>query len=87
MHLPAFNFLGIGTEAADVVISNLEHGAERATVFTGISGHANVIFAAVIGVGVAAESSGGNVASLWAAESASDFCLIKTQRLRIVGTF
>lgn len=72
--LPALDFLGIGAEATDVVIADLEDGAERAAVLAGVAVHADVVFAAIFGVSVAAEGAGRDVGVLRAAESASDFC-------------
>ena len=72
--LPALDFLGIGAEAADVVISDLEDGTERAAVFASVAIHANVVFAAILGMGVAAEGAGGDVSVLRATEPASDLC-------------
>lgn len=71
--LPSFDFLGIGAETADVVDSDLENGAEWATVFAGVAVHADVVLTAVVGVSVTAEGTGGNITSLRADESASDF--------------
>ncbi len=72
--LPSFDFLGISAETADVIETDLEDGSEWASVFAGVSGHADVVFTAIIGVSVTAESTGGNIASLGTTESASDFC-------------
>lgn len=72
MNLPSFDLLGISAETADVINADLEDGTEWASVLAGVAVHANVVFAAIIGVSVTAESTGGNIASLWAFESASD---------------
>lgn len=73
-HLPSIDFFGVSAETGLIVESDLEDGAERASVLAGITVHANVILAAVVGMGVTAEGSGGDVTSGRANESTSNFC-------------
>ena len=54
----SIDFFGVSAETGLVVESDLEDGAERASVLAGITVHANVILAAVVGMGVATEGSG-----------------------------
>jgi len=70
--LTSSNFLGISAETADIVIADLEDGAERATVLAGVVVQTDVILAAIIGVSVTAERTSGNITNIRALESASD---------------
>jgi len=71
---PSSNFLGISAETADIVIADLEDGAERATVLAGVVVQTDVILAAIIGMSVTAERTSGNITNIRALESASDLC-------------
>ena len=71
---PSSNFLGISAETADIVIADLEDGAERATVLAGVVVQTDVILAAIIGVSMTAERTSGNITNIRALESASDLC-------------
>lgn len=70
--LTSSNFLGISAETADIVIADLEDGAERATVLAGVVVQTDVILAAIIGVSMTAERTSGNITNIRALESASD---------------
>ena len=74
LDVPSGHVLGVGAEAADVIIADLEDGAERAAVLAGIAVETNVIFAAVVRMRVAGEGADGHIARLGALESASDLC-------------
>jgi hypothetical protein len=80
---PSGNFLWISAETADVIISNLENGAERAAILAGVVIQTNVILAAVIGVSVTTERTSGNITNIWALESTSDLCQKKNESILI----
>ena len=73
VNLPSVDFLGISAETGLVIESDFENGAERATVFAGITVHTNVILTAIIGMSVTTESPGGDITSGRANESTSNF--------------
>lgn len=83
--LTSSDFLGIRAETGNVIFTNLENGAERASVFTGIVVHANVIFAAIIGMSVTAESTGSNI-SIGALESTANLFFLAGSNLISPGT-
>lgn len=57
MSLPAGNIFGVFAVACAVSISNLEDGANGATIFTGYTLETDVVFTAVLRVGMSAEGT------------------------------
>lgn len=82
----SFDFLGISAETGLVIESDLEDRAERATVFAGVTVHANVVLTAILWVGVATEGTGGDISSDWTNESISNFFLFTVGNLIGPGT-
>lgn len=66
-----------------VIESDLEDRAERATVFAGVTVHANVVLTAILWVGVATEGTGGDISSDWTNESISNFYGNQKQNVRV----
>lgn len=83
--LTSSDFLGIRAESGNIIFADLENGAEWASVFTGVVVHANVIFAAIIGMSVTAESAGSNI-TIWALESTANLFFLAGSDLISPGT-
>ena len=80
-NLPSGNIFGISAETAGIIIANLEHGSQWASVFAGVVVHADVVFAAIVGVSMAREGSGGDV-GIRAPVTASDLLKMRKNKAK-----
>lgn len=58
LHLPSGNIFGIFTVTAAITIANFEYCTNGATIFTGNTFQADVVFTAIFGVSMSGEGTG-----------------------------
>lgn len=76
-HLPSGNVFWVFAVAGSVGVADLEHRSNWATVLTGDSFQTDVVFAAVVWVGVSREASGvAHFSWGWAREPSGDFFVL-----------
>lgn len=76
LNSPAGNVLGVLAHAGALGVADLEDGADGAAVLAGHALHADVVLAAVLGVGVAGEGAAGagDLTGSGAGEAVGDLC-------------
>ena len=81
MDLPSLDVFWVFAVAGTVGVTDLEHGTDGAAVLPGDSFQADVVFAAVVWVGVAGEGAGvAHFSGGGAGEASSYFC--REKRIR-----